>query len=440
MAVVIETTLGDMTVDLYVEKRPITCKNFLKLCKIKYYNLCLFHSIQRNFIAQTGDPTDTGKNGESIYGKIDGDHPPFFEAEMVPELKHTKPGLVSMFNCGNNMLGSQFFITLGSDLQSLDSEHCVFGEVAEGMDVLRKLNKVKCDSNHRSCGDVRITHTVILEDPFDDPEGLQVPDRSPEPTRKMIMNVYIAPDKELDEATGTSAAEIQEQEKTREENVGDLPDSEMAPQGNTLFISNLNPVTNDEDLEVIFSRFGKIKSCKIIRNKTTGASLQYAFIEYEDRKACEDAYFKMDNVLIDDRRIRVDFSKSWKGKGRSVEHKPKGQMHERPAGHNSYSNNNSWTELENSKESDRQNTWRREIESQNRDRRNDDREGRHRHSRRKGDRDGRSRYRSRHESEDRRRDRDSRSRNESEEARKYKDVIVKNLGEIQTERKTKTRS
>ena len=52
----------------------------------------------------------------------------------------------------------------------------------------------------------------------------------------------------------------------------------------------------------------------------TGDSLQYAFVEFEDRKACEDAYFKMDNVLIDDRRVHVDFSQSvarirWKGKG-----------------------------------------------------------------------------------------------------------------------------
>jgi peptidyl-prolyl cis-trans isomerase-like 4 len=61
-------------------------------------------------------------------------------------------------------------------------------------------------------------------------------------------------------------------------------------------------------------------SCEVIRDRITGDSLQYAFIEFEHRKACEDAYFKMDNVLIDDRRIHVDFSQSvarlrWKGRG-----------------------------------------------------------------------------------------------------------------------------
>jgi Peptidyl-prolyl cis-trans isomerase (rotamase) - cyclophilin family len=58
-------------------------------------------------------------------------------------------------------LGSQFFITLGSELQSLDNEHCVFGEVAEGREVLLKLNEVICDSEHRPYQDVRYSHTQI---------------------------------------------------------------------------------------------------------------------------------------------------------------------------------------------------------------------------------------------------------------------------------------
>ena len=72
----------------------------------------------------------------------------------------------------------------------------------------------------------------------------------------------------------------------------------------------LNPVTQDEDLELIFGRFGKILSCEVIRDQKTGDSLQYAFIEYEEKASCEAAYFKMQGVLIDDRRIHVDFSQS----------------------------------------------------------------------------------------------------------------------------------
>ena len=77
-----------------------------------------------------------------------------------------------------------------------------------------------------------------------------------------------------------------------------------------MFIAKLNSVTRDEDLELIFSRFGKILSCEIIRDPKTGDSLNYAFIEYESEASCIEAYKKMNNVLIDDRRIKVDFSQS----------------------------------------------------------------------------------------------------------------------------------
>ncbi|MCJ1466537.1 Peptidyl-prolyl cis-trans isomerase cyp6 [Pseudocyphellaria aurata] len=92
--------------------------------------------------------------------------------------------------------------------------------------------------------------------------------------------------------------------------VGDLPSAEVKPPENVLFVCKLNPVTEDEDLNLIFSRFGKILSCEVIRDKRTSDSLQYAFIEFEEQKDCEQAYFKMQGVLIDDHRIHVDFSQS----------------------------------------------------------------------------------------------------------------------------------
>ena len=94
------------------------------------------------------------------------------------------------------------------------------------------------------------------------------------------------------------------------EMVGDIPDADAKPPENVLFVCKLNPVTTDEDLEIIFSRFGPILSCEVIRDQKSGDSLQYAFIEFENEEDCIKAYFKMDNVLIDDRRIHVDFSQS----------------------------------------------------------------------------------------------------------------------------------
>lgn len=328
MAVVIETTLGDITVDLFVNERPKSCLNFIKLAKLKYYNYNLFHTVEQGFIAQTGDPTGAGDGGSSVWGVIEGSSKRFFEAELIPKIKHSEPGLLSMVGDENNMIGSQFFFTLGPDLTSLDGKHCVIGEVTEGHEVLRKIGEAICDESHRPYQDVRITHTVILEDPYSDPRGFREPTRSPSPSAERLKNGRIAADEEIDDTEGKTEAEIQEMLQEREakaratilEIVGDIPDADIAPPENVLFVCKLNPVTTDDDLKVIFSRFGKIKTCEVIRDKQTGDSLQYAFIEYEDQKFCEEAYMKMDNVLIDDRRIHVDFSQSvskikWRGKG-----------------------------------------------------------------------------------------------------------------------------
>lgn len=333
MSVVIETTAGDITVDLFLKDRPRACLNFLKLCKIKYYNYNLFHTISRGFIAQTGDPTGSRKGGESMYGVLDGPLKRYFESEKEPRIKHTKMGLVSFVGNNEGMIGSQFFFTLGEDLNYLDGKHCVFGEVVEGFEVLEQINEAICDTDDRPYQDIRITHTVILDDPFPDPKRLNVPERSPSPSAERLQGGRIAPDEEIDEMEGKSAQEIAEMQAEREakaratilEMVGDLPDAEMAPPENVLFVCKLNPVTTDDDLEIIFSRFGKINSCEVIRDRKSGESLQYAFVEFDDKAACEQAYFKMDNVLIDDRRIHVDFSQSvskvkWLGKGRGVAH------------------------------------------------------------------------------------------------------------------------
>ncbi|XP_074032045.1 uncharacterized protein [Leptinotarsa decemlineata] len=333
MSVVIETTSGDITVDLFLNHRPRASYNFLKLCKKKYYNYNLFHTVSRGFMAQTGDPTGSRSGGESLFGLLEGPSKRFFEGENEPRIKHTKMGLISFVGNEERMIGSQFFITLGEDLTYLDEKHCVFGEVVEGFDVLEVINEAICDSDDRPYKDIRITHTVILNDPYPDPKALQAPSRSPSPSAERLQGGRIAPDECVDETEGKDVREIAEMQAELEakaratilEIVGDLPDAEMAPPENVLFVCKLNPVTTDEDLEIIFNRFGKIKSCEVIRDRKTNDSLQYAFIEFEDEKACEDAYFKMDNILIDDRRIHVDFSQSvskvkWHGKGRGVTH------------------------------------------------------------------------------------------------------------------------
>ncbi|XP_078011202.1 peptidyl-prolyl cis-trans isomerase-like 4 isoform X2 [Phascolarctos cinereus] len=263
-----------------------------------------------------------------MYRQLYGDQARFFEAEKMPRIKHKKKGTVSMVNNGSDQHGSQFLITTGENLDYLDGVHTVFGEVTEGMDVIKKINETFVDKDFVPYQDIRINHTVILDDPFDDPAGLSIPDRSPEPTKEQLDSGRIGADEEIDDFKGRSAEEIEEimaekEAKTQAillEMVGDLPDADIKPPENVLFVCKLNPVTTDEDLEIIFSRFGPIKSCEVIRDWKTGESLCYAFIEFEKEEDCEKAFFKMDNVLIDDRRIHVDFSQSvakvkWRGKG-----------------------------------------------------------------------------------------------------------------------------
>jgi peptidyl-prolyl cis-trans isomerase-like 4 len=156
MSVLIETSLGDVTVDLYVDQCPKTTFNFIKLCKIKYYNQCLFHRVQKDFLVQTGDPSGTGKGGESIYGILRGEKFRFFNDEIRPQLKHKKIGTVSMANAGENLNSSQFVITTAENLDYLDGKHTIFGQIVEGFDVLMKINEAYCDAHQRPYQNIRL--------------------------------------------------------------------------------------------------------------------------------------------------------------------------------------------------------------------------------------------------------------------------------------------
>ncbi|GJM97706.1 hypothetical protein PR202_ga14652 [Eleusine coracana subsp. coracana] len=320
MSVLIVTSVGDIEVDLHTSQCPLTTKNFLKLCKMKYYNGCLFHKVEKDFIAQTGDPTGTGTGGDSVYKFLYGDQARFFDDEIRPELRHSKTGTIAMASAGENCNASQFYITLRDDVDYLDDKHTVFGMVAEGFDTLTKINEAYVDNNGRPFKDIRIKHTYVLDDPFDDPPQLAelIPENSPtgkprdEVAEERLEDSWVP----LDETVAPE--ELDEMIRSREahtnavilEGVGDIPDAEIKPPDNVLFVCKLNPVTQDEDLYTIFSRFGTVTSAEIIRDYKTGDSLCYAFIEFETKEACERAFFKMDNCLIDDRRIHVDFSQS----------------------------------------------------------------------------------------------------------------------------------
>jgi len=131
----IETSMGTFKVELYGNATPKTVGNFVGLSEKGYFDGVIFHRVIDNFMIQGGDPTGTGRGGESMYGAK-------FQDEFVDTLRHTSAGTLSMANAGPNTNGSQFFITL-VPTPWLDGKHTVFGKVVEGMDVIRAIGKVK---------------------------------------------------------------------------------------------------------------------------------------------------------------------------------------------------------------------------------------------------------------------------------------------------------
>ncbi|KAI9809260.1 MAG: heme binding [Sarcosagium campestre] len=127
----------------------MTCNNFVGLVDRGYYNNCIFHRIIPNFMIQTGDPTGTGRGGDSIYGKE-------FEDEFQKSsLKHTGAGVLSMANSGPNTNGSQWFITL-APTPHLDGKHTIFGRVKSGMRVVQRMGLVRTGHGDRPVEEVKI--------------------------------------------------------------------------------------------------------------------------------------------------------------------------------------------------------------------------------------------------------------------------------------------
>jgi cyclophilin family peptidyl-prolyl cis-trans isomerase len=130
---VIHTNKGDITVNLFADKAPITVNNFVFLSKDHFYDNVKFHRVIKTFMIQTGDPTATGMGGPGYQ----------FQDELPPSKPYAK-GIVAMANAGPNTNGSQFFIGSGDQVAALNKmpNYTVFGEVTQGLDVVDKIASV----------------------------------------------------------------------------------------------------------------------------------------------------------------------------------------------------------------------------------------------------------------------------------------------------------
>ncbi|KAI0721344.1 cyclophilin-like protein [Cerioporus squamosus] len=154
---------GALNLELFCEKAPKTCYNFLQLAKAGKYNNVLFHRLVPGFMIQTGDPTGTGAGGESCWGTPFRD-----EYDLRNAAKHDSRGVIAMANKGPSTNGSQFYITF-RPAPHLDKKHTVFGKLVGGEDVLDALEALPVKpGTERPAKQVRITEVVIYQDPFEE--------------------------------------------------------------------------------------------------------------------------------------------------------------------------------------------------------------------------------------------------------------------------------
>jgi peptidyl-prolyl cis-trans isomerase B (cyclophilin B) len=148
---VMHTNHGDITLELFDEDAPKTVGNFKKLAGEDFYNGVIFHRVIKDFMIQGGDPTGTGSGGPGYT----------FEDEFNDN--KVVRGALAMANAGPNTNGSQFFIVTTDAAPWLDGKHTVFGRVADGMEVVDKIEASETDRNDRPRGDATIETVSVQE-------------------------------------------------------------------------------------------------------------------------------------------------------------------------------------------------------------------------------------------------------------------------------------
>jgi len=161
----VNTSMGSFTVRFFEEVAPNTVANFVGLATGQipwtdpgtgqpgqgpFYDGVIFHRIIDGFMIQGGDRTGTGRGGPGYR----------FDDECDPRAKHARAGILSMANAGPGTNGSQFFITLGAT-PHLDGKHTVFGEVVEGMNVIKSMGTAKTDRQDRPTTEIKITSIAV---------------------------------------------------------------------------------------------------------------------------------------------------------------------------------------------------------------------------------------------------------------------------------------
>lgn len=154
----IKTNFGDIQVKFYSDDSPVTVGNFLKLAKSGFYEKTKFHRVIKDFMIQGGDPNSKDDNWED-----DGSGGPGYKFQDEFNDHKLVAGSLAMANSGPDTNGSQFFIVTAKSTAWLDGKHTNFGEVVEGMDVVKKIEKVETNEKDHPTKDVIIEKIELLE-------------------------------------------------------------------------------------------------------------------------------------------------------------------------------------------------------------------------------------------------------------------------------------
>ncbi|KAF2686842.1 peptidyl-prolyl cis-trans isomeras-like protein-like 2 [Lentithecium fluviatile CBS 122367] len=155
------TSLGDLNIELLPEFAPRAVWNFVQLAKKGYYRNTIFHRNIKGFMIQGGDPTGTGRGGQSIWGKP-------FNDEFDGPNTHNARGILSMANKGKNTNTSQFFISY-RPLAHLDRKHTIFARLVGGLDTtLKAMELTEVGEKDRPVDDIEILDVVVFVDPFEE--------------------------------------------------------------------------------------------------------------------------------------------------------------------------------------------------------------------------------------------------------------------------------
>lgn len=158
---IMKTNMGDITIELFNDTRPVTAGNFSKLAKEGFYDDVKFHRVIEGFMIQGGDPLSKDDSRRDYWGT---GGPGYKIEDELKAPNENLRGTISMANAGPNTGGSQFFINL-VDNNPLDSRHSVFGRVVQGMEVVDAIGAVEVEAmeNHKPLKNVVIESVMLVE-------------------------------------------------------------------------------------------------------------------------------------------------------------------------------------------------------------------------------------------------------------------------------------